>query len=733
MSMSHFNTFQHWANLPHCEYIKLAMIKAGELRHGGPEEKTIQLAQQGKIETIMSNKQPVSLSDILSPHLPLSARVILIEGAPGGGKSTLVLHICHKWAQDAWWLARYRLVVLVYLRDQAVQNATTLADILPARNSDMSQRTVSQIQAVDGEGMLFIFDGWDEYPPGLMKDSVVSTIIRQPHKYSVHKSTVIITSRPVSTGNLLTIANSRLEILGFTRHQIHEYIDKVLDCDSTRVQKLVQHLEENPVIEGYCYVPLHAAILVHVFQTLKGVLPTTRHELFCALTICCIVREVETHDESSISATDFLSLPHDLKEKLSNHCTLAYKGVMQNKVVFYQDDLERANLPANLPSLGLLQAVESIALTRKSISYNFLHLSIQELLAAYHISQMDPSQQLNIFQLLFESSHLQPVLHYYSGFTKLSNPEIRDYISEFQARQTCCEDILPLLHCLFEAQKPSACWLINPRFRNLKLVSTSLSPADYLAVGYCMCSFLATTSPTGKFCVHLYIERIENHGLQLLLRELAKCTVKAGPMPPSLEIALSTPRITIEGARHVASYLEKSPPCTKLWLLQGRCGIYESKLLPSSSLDDVCHNFGIRKDNFRQPMYDKKEFFDDILDSRYDLAFDRDEFYHLFCNQPLSMILKAYKICMSMTITIFKDEDGLLHIARALQTNTNLTLLRLMDMGLQCTEQNGLALTEMLRRNQSLKSSISGNPCLSDSSARCIFQGLQVIQGSSKK
>ena len=50
-------------------------------------------------------------------------------------------------------------------------------------------------------------------------------------------------------------------------------------------------LKEHPVIEGYCYVPLHAAILVHVFLTLKGALPTTLHELFCSLVLCCIARE----------------------------------------------------------------------------------------------------------------------------------------------------------------------------------------------------------------------------------------------------------------------------------------------------------------------------------------------------------------------------------------------------------------------------------------------------------
>ena len=73
----------------------------------------IRLAQQGKIETIMSHKESIDLDNLFPFPLPPlvvlpPGRVCLIEGAPGGGKSTLALHICHQWAQDASWLAEIR-------------------------------------------------------------------------------------------------------------------------------------------------------------------------------------------------------------------------------------------------------------------------------------------------------------------------------------------------------------------------------------------------------------------------------------------------------------------------------------------------------------------------------------------------------------------------------------------------------------------------------------------------
>ena len=629
------------------------------VRRGGPEEEMIRLAQQGKIETILGHKESVELSDLFTLQIPLvvlpppppPSRVFLFEGAPGGGKSTLAFHICHQWAQDTSWLERFDVVVLAYLRDEAIQKANTLTDILPSHISNTSniQTIVSLIQASYGCRVLFIFDGWDEFPPDLMNESLVSTIIRQPHKLSLHLSTVLITSRPVSSGSLLHIADRRIEILGFTQHQIHKYIEKALDGNSTHIQKLVQHLEEHPVIEGYCYVPLHVAILVHIFLTMKGALPTTLHELFCSLVLCCIVREHATHEPDTIlpELSSLDDLPDDLKSKLSNLSTLAYNGVMQDKVVFYPRDLKASHLPTVLPSLGLLQAVEGLTLCSKSFSYNFLHLSVQELLAAYNISQMDPSEQVKVFKELFESSRFQAVLHYSCGFTKLANLEIQTFISSFQTRKSSIKDLLPLLHCFFEAQQPSLCQLVDHRFipnEQQKFNSKDLSPVDFLAIGYFITSLLST-STGNTLTIHLVVDGIDDHRLKMLLNELSKYPV--GGIPTSagaLLLELCAPSITRTGISYIASCLKKSSAISEIKLSNG---------------------------NFH---------------------------------------------C---------DDDVLLSIAEALQTNTSLTNLSLRSTGLYYIKQNGSALTKMLQVNKSLTHLDLSLNNFSDSGACCIFDGLQ--------
>ena len=640
------------------------MIEDEEVRRGGPEEEMIRLAQQGKIETILDcHKRSINLAELLpfpprSPQPlvvlppPPPGRLCLIEGAPGGGKSTLALHICHQWAQGASWLSEFNVVVLAYLRDQEVQNAKTLAEILPAA-SNVSV-CASIMQASYGKQVLFIFDGWDEFPDHQMNDSLVSTIIRQPHKLSLHQSTILVTTRPVSSGNLLHIADRRVEILGFTQLQIHEYIEKALDGNSARVQKLVQHLDEHPVIKGYCYVPLHVAILVHIFLTMKGALPTTLHELFCFLVLCCIVREQATHDPNTslpeLSSLD--DLPDDLKSKLSNLSKLAYNGVVQDKVVFYSKDLRTVHLPVNLPSLGLLQAVEGLALYSKSLSYNFLHLSVQELLAAHHISQMASIEQVKVFmQLFIGSSRFQAVLHYYSGFTKLNNPEIQNFISSYQANISEFTRLIPLLHCFFEAQQPSLCQLVATKFipsEHHKLISENCVPIDFVAIGFFITSLLSTSVNTST--ISLAIEHIDDHRLQLLLSELLKYPVggltTAGVLSgKQLELDLNAPYITYRCAVLIASLLKEFSFISKLTLCNG-------------------------------------------------------EIHHC--------------------------EDGLLHIAEALQTNSSLTSLSLRNMKLQRTEQNDSALTMMLQVNKSLTHlDLSNNDRAISVSGTRIFEGLQ--------
>ena len=715
-SMSQSNTSQHWSHLPRCEFVQLAMIGNGrELRRGDREEEMVRLAQQGRIETIQKYKEPIDLNNLFAVNSmqplvvlppPAPPRVILIEGAPGGGKSTLALYICHRWARGDvnFSLGRFDLVVLVYLRDQVVQNATTLADILPARrNFELSQIVASQIQDSDGQNILFVFDGWDEFPSHLQTNSLVSTIIREPRKLYLHQSTVLITSRPVSSGNLLHIADRRVEILGFTQHQIREYIEKALDGNSTRIQKLIQHLEEHPVIEGYCYVPLHVAILVHIFLTMKGALPTTLHELFCNLVLCSIARELETHEsENSTPVSCSLDdLPDELKSKLNNLSLLAYEGVMLDNVVFYEKDLKLVGLPADLPSLGLLQAVEGLTILSKALSYNFLHLSVQELLAAYHISHIDSSKQLEVFEHMFGSSRLQAVLHYYSGFTKLANPTVRDFISEYAQRQTHLKDLLPLLHCFYEAQEPSLCKIVAFQFCQSINISVHLSPIDFLVIGY------AVASLSSDVQIHVRMQgELDQHKLKLFLVELSKFTIKEPTneaLRRTLRLDLCEQSLSYEKLSLLSSHLSQSPIITclriKLCRFRGLMLLWDA-LQTNCSLTELHITHGVQLE---------------CID------------YSRGCDSALKNMLQVNESLSHLDFsktTGFSNETRFIFLG--LQHNTTLVHLDLSTTGLVATEETAQALTTMLQVNKTLKHlDLSYNHQFSDSGACSVSQGLR--------
>ena len=188
------------------------------------------------------------------------------------------------------------------------------------------------------------------------------------------------------------------------------------------------------------------------------------------------------------------------------------------QIIFYSKDLQSYHLPTDLPSLGLLQKVEGLTLISKSLSYNFLHLSVLELLAAYHISLMSPSEQVKIFEELIKNEHrFKAVLRYYSGFTKLANPEIQEFISSYQYKISSLRELLPLLHCFFEAQKPSLCQLVGSHLKTLiKIFGSFPVPMDFLAIGYYVTSLLSSSSANEPDYVYMYLSIKDNRILLVL-------------------------------------------------------------------------------------------------------------------------------------------------------------------------------------------------------------------------
>ena len=523
-----FSGDDHWPPPVTDKVFSLAMIMPEQVQRRNIDDHFIRETITGKIDDILRKKVPITLKKIFENAKQAK---ILIEGAPGCGKSTLSLHICHEWVANRL-LKEYNQVILVKLREEVVQNAKSIADFLPKRDCTMGQNAEKEITAYDGKGVLFIFDGWDELPekaPGL---SIIRGILDCEQ---LHKSSVVITSRPISSMHLHKLVKTRIEILGFTKAELQKYFTGCLGDDHGKVKELQQKIKENPVVEGSCYLPLNASILVHLFKC-DGVLPHTQFDIFSALIRNCIFRHLKKNEQRNIPGIKSLDkLPIAIQSQFEHICEIAYKGVIEDHITF---DLERS-----FNTLGLLQGVESFASGMPSHSFNFLHLSIQELLAAIHMAtKMDPSEQVAQFKELFGRARFSAVFQFYAAKTKLKTQGMDEII--IRVVRKCMEEkeaivltphsgansaldtggsslghksqplLLSLLHCLFEAQDGTLCQLVAKELKGeLKgLQAIGLSPADCLSVGY----FLTHCR---QFKVHLGGCSMDADGCKALFRK----------------------------------------------------------------------------------------------------------------------------------------------------------------------------------------------------------------------
>ena len=522
-----FFTLQ-WPPPPTHKVFNLAIIGHQTIQRGPIDEELVQLTLRGNVDDIMRRKSSIELKNLFKLD-NRRRKIILIEGAPGAGKSTLAWHVCQTW-ESGELFQEFKVVVFVQLQDPAVQSATSLADVLPAKSKNMRTQIVSQLECVNGRDVLLVLDGWDEYGGGLSYLSVFQRLICSPEEINMRFSSLIITSRPIASGELQRYASSRVEIVGFTSAEVKKYFSESIG-DSKMEHKLQDHLRERPVIEASCYLPLNAAIVVHLFLALNHTLPHTLHEVFVSLVLCCIIRHLTRQAEEGKEAPDISSLddlPPELQEPFNNICAMAYHGVMENKATFSASDLRSFNLPTKLSTLSLIQGVQSFTAFKASISCNFLHLSVQELLGAFHISKLPAAEQIKIFNDLFDQPRLAAVFQFYAAFTKLQTEGIRDIVARIvQKKQKPL--LVNLLHGLYEAQDPSLCQFVASHLEGeLDLCENTLSPMDCLVVGYFLFCVCLTTSR--EFKVDLDLHSLDEYRVSFLVKELSKCSSSVKPL-----------------------------------------------------------------------------------------------------------------------------------------------------------------------------------------------------------
>ena len=511
---------EKWSLSPTVKFINLACIDKKCVKSREYNDVTRAMVMDGNVDAIEETKGPIKFSEIAKDiSLPFSGseqeddrRLILVEGAPGVGKSTFAWEFCRKWMNGET-AQQYHLVLLLRLRDKRIREAKNLKDLFfnPSR-PDESLAVYNELKNSQKLHALIILEGYDELPDSCRNDplSVFNELISGK---LLPLATVLVTSRPWATKDLhenhACHIYQHIEVLGFTKKQIKEYINKNIG-EKRIISGLNSYLEKHPQIRSGMYIPLNSAIVVAVYKESiendRQTLPNTITELYS----CCIEILIRRHlkRNTGLQRGNIMNLPainlrvpSDVHRNFVHMCYMAFSGIVEAtdsevKLIFSESEL-----PEHFDNLGFMDSVTDLYVTGETVSsHNFLHLTFQEFFAAVHISTMSKEQQLQYFMegnsdFGGKKGRLNVVLKFLAGLRKLDcfTNETASHIVNTPSHVSSYltpSDItveLGVINWLFEAQSETVMSLIlGERKVEFKASKSHMSPMDYYSLGYCI-------------------------------------------------------------------------------------------------------------------------------------------------------------------------------------------------------------------------------------------------------
>ncbi|XP_027860195.1 protein NLRC3-like isoform X6 [Xiphophorus couchianus] len=372
-----------------------------------------QLERASKIQKL--HDSPIRCHDIFKsfPDQHGAIRVVLTNGVAGVGKTFSVQKFTLDWAeglenQDVSVVVLLSFRELNLIRDEQ----HSLLTLLHVFHPTLQKLPAEQLAVCK---LLFIFDGLDESRLSLdfnnsqlvsdvTQKSSVNVLLTNLIKGNLLPSALIwITSRPAAANQIPPSFVSRAtEVRGFTDAQKEEYFRKRFS-DEELSSRIISHIKASRSLHIMCGIPVFCWITATVLENMltseqSNELPTTMTDMYSHFLLVQTKRKKNKyHGEHARTSQELLKADRELLLKLGR---LAFEHLEKGNIMFYQEDLEQCGL--DVTEASVYSGVCTEIFKRESVIfqkpvYCFVHLSIQEFLAAVYCYTQRNSELLRSF------------------------------------------------------------------------------------------------------------------------------------------------------------------------------------------------------------------------------------------------------------------------------------------------------------------------------------------------
>ncbi|XP_055367805.1 NACHT, LRR and PYD domains-containing protein 3-like [Betta splendens] len=361
-----------------------------------------------------SAEEPVKPSDLFK-HLPgkyRRIRTVLTNGIAGIGKTVLVNKFVLDWTQqmsnqDVHLIFPFTFRRLNPLKGQKFSLSELIHECIPETESislGALNYIFTHLQSSGNSNydksrfkLLFVLDGLDE--SRLQLDC--STSEKETGQRDVTESTSVdelltklirgkllrsariwITTRPAAANQIhRDFVDVVTEVRGFTDPQKEEYFRKRF-TDEEQSNRIMSHIKTARSLHIMCHIPVFcwitATVLENLLETKEGEeLPKTLTEMYAEFLGFQMDRTKDKYG------------PEQSSNYIKSLAKLAFKQLLKRKLIFYEGDLKESGIDVSGASVcsGVFTEIFKQERRRKAKNkmFSFVHLSVQEFLAAVHM------------------------------------------------------------------------------------------------------------------------------------------------------------------------------------------------------------------------------------------------------------------------------------------------------------------------------------------------------------